>query len=105
MVFISIITISKSFFLFSASSQNTINFTGYVWEAPNITGSFSIWLATINDPTGAFTSSRTSNTDGGGGSTNANNQASFDASLTSTIYKDINTVQPSSNQVLIIIKT
>ena len=74
-------------------------------ELPNITGTLSIWLAIFNSSSGAFTARRTAGTFGGGGETENNNLASFDASLSSTIYKDINTVQPASNQVLIIIKT
>ena len=72
---------------------------------PNITGTLSIWLAIFNSSSGAFTARRTAGTFGGGGETENNNLASFDASLSSTIYKDINTVQPASNQILIIIKT
>lgn len=72
---------------------------------PNITGSLSIWLAIFNSSSGAFTASRTAGTFGGGGETEANNLASFNASISSSIYSASDTVQPAANQTLIIIKT
>lgn len=76
------------------------NISGYLDQ---ITGEFEVWLATLSRANGAFTCSTSAATNGGG-STNSNNKASFDASLVSPVYKDIDTVQPPSNQNLIIIK-
>lgn len=73
--------------------------------SPNITGSFSIWLAIISSASGCFSSSNTGSTNGGGGSTNNNNTASFKASSSSSIYKSsVSTVQPASIYSLIMIK-
>lgn len=96
--------------MFSASSQNTINFTRNVWCFPNISGELEnteyslFWAGTI-ESSGAISTEGSKlqvNTSVGG---SAPAKIIFDASLSNAIYNQSNTVQPNSNQVLIIIKT
>ena len=72
---------------------------------PNIIGQINTALMDNASGTGAF-SVWSTGTPGGGGSGSAKKSTKLDASVSNSLYNsNITTVQPSSNQVLIIIKT
>lgn len=71
---------------------------------PNITGAVYFDRGFISSASGAF--SKTSYTvRETGTNASSNGGLSFDASLANAIYSSSETVQPTSNQTLIIIKT